>query len=423
MASHRTRRFRMVGLVLLALALLGGWWWFSRPKPLRLVALIPGEMPFPYVHTPAGFLTANGNGAETHVTFRDWRGAARWAVAVPAKRFPAVTPDPTGRTFWGVYGLCWSLTTDRALSPDGRGFAAVVPDGYTVRFLAWRDGKPTQSFAMSVDEGFYGIRALRQLAIACADDGTLYAIIPDDSDYQVLVIRGSRIAARGRAAYHGPFASTGGNLSCTLVPERHLLLFHDNGGPVGEKVQWSMAGSRVRFPSWCTLRADGSGAEVVMVDPGGRRYRQRDGALLPKSSPLPRALAGQVVGESLHPDYVLAGKQSKVPEGVRTVLAHCGLSWLMNRVEERTTLSVYERAGRCRARLSGRDDNSETVGRLLVRPDQPPGWETMPALNSCDKLWLDAWNALLAPDGHTLVVPCQYTGAADEAISTAILRW
>ncbi len=106
----KTRRW--IWRALLALALFGaGWWWCTRPAPLRLVGCYPTTH-FDYLPCSVGFVVHES--ADTYV-LRDWHGGVVWRRQVPQK--------PVG--IWRAGSRITYLPASATISPDGKTFAVL----------------------------------------------------------------------------------------------------------------------------------------------------------------------------------------------------------------------------------------------------------------------------------------------------------
>jgi len=191
----RSRKVRVL-IVLLAIALIAVvWWTVTRPKHFAVVALLPGEfIPFTTPTCDDGFLTER----KDEFVFRGWGGRERWRIPPLNPRFPGRNKQQAWErlVFW--HPGAWSL------SPNGRYFAAAVPDGKVIRWKGWREGKLVTDVPVAVKESVYDNANYNHPKIAIADDGRMLCSIPDLKAWKIIAISDNRVTATGMYAYQYP---------------------------------------------------------------------------------------------------------------------------------------------------------------------------------------------------------------------------
>jgi len=435
----------MIGLVFLALALLGGGWWFSRPKPLRLAALLPHEGLL-FGPVSSGFLTSDH---PYRYRFREWDGRERWRVQAPSFHFSGRNPQEEAMrsVFW--HPGAW------ALSADGRRFALAVPSGPQLRLMVWQDGRREADAAIPMTGAVYDAANAYRVALALAADGTVLCAIPTDTSCRLYAARGDRLIARGTYAYaFKPIRRNSHRVA--LLPDLGLLAAtneHDF-----DVADLTVAGGAIRCTHRCT-RATGMNRHLANGYALGndlRWYRLADGSsrpagargdwfsseyhatqLLERTHPRWSLLALATGRRQYLPDrmsyeavsadgrYLVGRTQPEAPARLVAVTRWAArrlpaLAPALQRLERpNQTLLVLTPAGRRLAgvSLTPASTKSWSLSRL-TRPNDG-SWHRRDGVATAASITLDFGSYwVIAPDGRSVV-----TMIAEPPEGLAILRW
>jgi len=197
-------------------ALAAGWWWFTRPKEMRLVSVIS----LSDIITISGYTNfqpyndrllipdledANGNPLALRkqiIALCDWNGKLIWKIGLP-------TPEYLRGTNLSDYHYEPRLPS---LSPDGCRLAAAIVDGSSQQIIHWKNGHRVGAVRLPYRD-WESIATLR-----LHNSGRIYAWVHLRPTGYVYIIEGSRIIATGEistsksaepGAYTGAFSPDG----------------------------------------------------------------------------------------------------------------------------------------------------------------------------------------------------------------------
>ncbi|MHB9133766.1 MAG: hypothetical protein ACYDBB_22100 [Armatimonadota bacterium] len=419
------RRRRWLSLAIIALALLG-WWWYSQPKPLRLVArqvLAKGAFSaLPARAMAAGVIWYDA----THRTHH----AARW--------------DGTPLWTMGDVNVEY-LVEASAISPDLRTVAYVDATRRMPCLRIWQDGRLRSTVPLPspncqppvVDQAggvwcFSGSQLLRvegarltaRVTLPAGitvftgqlspDAGALVAVNPAGLTYYALQVANG--AVRLRPIYTVPI---------TLPRGRRVLDVNDK--------PWTMLSRDVLFlpgGTRCNARGIAAGADGwVYRHPDERHglthyqtvtsavvqdtdHPAKARVLLPATGqywPLPQQ-DSELTTATPDGRYVLAMPRWLSYGPVMKMLHPLATCWpwpnrLRDRLINSGSLAIYERPGRLRARAV----SWSTIGNA---------WR-LPVHN----IPLDSMDLALTPDGHTLHAIVQYGAGKHTTLEILTYRW
>lgn len=199
----RKWRWRVALVVVLLGAVFAGWWWFTRPKEMRLVDVVTPAVP----GMPAGYSTSLSPASDhfilssrelistkdprgrmrksprlrSIVRFR-WDGEIEWQVHVPPPTFPSGS-DPEQYHQKGIVAN---------VSPNGRHCAVAVADGEFQQIIYWRDGRRIGAVRLPCR----GVMARPTVL----DSGEIYAWTPSEPTGSIYLIEEGRLKAQGKVA-------------------------------------------------------------------------------------------------------------------------------------------------------------------------------------------------------------------------------
>ncbi len=202
-APVRRRRFHPLWLLPLLLGALVAWLWYTTPTQMKRVDSYPchGAILNP---TGSGFFYQE---AEHNYTLHHWDGTPAWSVTVPAGTpFFSIFP-PTGPRAAPLPRLpVGSPARDLpfmapviCISPNGRYFAAAVPQGQRTVVHTWRDGVASAPVTLLQHH---------QPRVLALNDGRIFVVFPvalqvaPDSG-EIFLFRDGQKIAQGPVPSHG----------------------------------------------------------------------------------------------------------------------------------------------------------------------------------------------------------------------------
>ena len=200
-------------------------WHCSQPREYYLAKRIPldasalaGYSPLDFIPASAGFLLREGYRL---FVMRDWDGNERWRVTTEEPSFagwPTLDRDKAYRDI--MFDL--AANTVFALSPNGRYFAAIIPQGHTAHLHIWDYGLHIGRHTLQIPEAFllrksrgtagYHTYIQRIYQLHVLDDGTVYCWPISDTPEQAIVVAGQRLLATGMIPANSDISPDAGTL-------------------------------------------------------------------------------------------------------------------------------------------------------------------------------------------------------------------
>lgn len=208
--SGKKRRIRGVVIALVVLAILAGWWHFTRPREMRLVGVQELKLPVLPQNYSYSFKTNRDYILATSslpaITVMQWDGTVRWHI-LPPKPFLSARYWPRAKKI------------ETAISPNGRFCAVADAQGTTQRVLVWDEGRLTTSISLPLpirlQRGWNKPILVQPIAL---DSGQVFLWSPIDPIGRIALVEGGRIRAQGK------LPKVAGEFSCGITADGHTLI-------------------------------------------------------------------------------------------------------------------------------------------------------------------------------------------------------
>lgn len=188
----KRNRWRRLLIALAVLAVLVGWWWFSRPREMRLVEVrqlnLPGPSGTEYSFISSAHYLLASSSIPSLVMIR-WDGTVYWKIS----------------PLYPVSASCFrgdSDTYNWSISPNGRYCAAVIAQRDIQEIMFWDEGRLIYTITLPLrtqPKGRYSRKltaALAQLVIL--DNGQAFSLIKTKPVGSITLIDKGQIQARGK---------------------------------------------------------------------------------------------------------------------------------------------------------------------------------------------------------------------------------
>lgn len=219
--SGKKRRLRGVVIALVIIAILAGWWHFTKPREMRLVGITEIKLPLlPHGHI-YNYFSANRDYSLAYsslpsITAIRWNGTIRWHVQPPKPFLSSISSSSSAsRTRSGS-----------VVSPNGRFYAVVIAQVSIQRLLVWDEGRLTTSISLPLPAILNPQR--KKLATVTArltvlDTGQVFIWLPTNPIGQIVLIEGGKIRAKGYLPKGSGRVTSDGQQLILKTPTQYLF--------------------------------------------------------------------------------------------------------------------------------------------------------------------------------------------------------